>query len=333
LKRQTPKREQLKRKSLKRESSKRRPLSGGAVGTELSRLSTEKSNSASVDLDRKSALEIARIINREDGKVAAAVKRALPQIAQAIDMIASSLAAGGRLIYVGTGTSGRIAALDAVECPPTFDVPPRMVQFVMAGGAKALAAAVEADEDSNKLGREAIAKKKPTKKDAVAGIAASGRTPFTVAAIEYARAHGAKTIAIVCNPASPLEKAAHVAIVAKVGPEVLAGSTRMKAGTAQKMILNMLTTGAMARLGYVYGNRMVNLHPKNEKLAERGVGIVEEVAGLDRRSARKILAAAGDRVSVALVMAKAGVSRADAAAALKQSAGHVRTAIAAVKHG
>jgi N-acetylmuramic acid 6-phosphate etherase len=336
LKRQTPKHEQLKRKSLKRksskrESSKRRPLSGGAVGTELSRLSTEKSNSASVDLDRKSALEIARIINREDGKVAAAVKRALPQIAQAIDMIAASLAAGGRLIYVGTGTSGRIAALDAVECPPTFDVPPRMVQFVMAGGAKALAAAVEADEDSNKLGREAIAKKKPTKKDVVAGIAASGRTPFTVAAIEYARARGAKTIAIICNPASPLEKAAHVAIVAEVGAEVLAGSTRMKAGTAQKMILNMLTTGAMARLGYVYGNRMVNLHPKNEKLAERGVGIVKEIAGLDHRAARNLLATAGGRVSVALVMAKAGVSRADATAALKESAGHVRTAIAAVK--
>ena len=341
MKRQTPKRESLKRKSLKRESSKResskrRPLSGGtlgggAVGTELSRLSTEKSNSASVDLDRKSALEIARIINREDAKVAVAVKRTLPQIAQAIDMIAASLSVGGRLIYVGTGTSGRIAALDAVECPPTFDVPPRMVQFIMAGGAKALAAAVEADEDSRELGRKAIAKKKPTKKDVVAGIAASGRTPFTVAAIEYARAHGAKTIAIVCNPSSPLGKAAQVAIVAEVGPEILAGSTRMKAGTAQKMILNMLTTGAMARLGYVYGNRMVNLHPKNEKLAERGVGIVEEVAGLDRRSARKVLAAAGGRVSVALVMAKAGVSRADAAAALKQSAGHVRTAIAAVK--
>jgi N-acetylmuramic acid 6-phosphate etherase len=336
LKRQTPKRKSsirksLKRKSSKRESSKRRPLSAEAVGTELSRLSTEKSNSASVDLDRKSALDIARIINREDAKVAAAVKRALPQIAQAIDMIAASLAEEGRLIYVGTGTSGRIAALDAVECPPTFDVPPRMVQFIMAGGSKALAAAVEADEDSRKLGREAIAKKKPTKKDVVAGIAASGRTPFTIAAIEYARAHGAKTIAIVCNPASPLEKAAHVAIVAEVGPEVLAGSTRMKAGTAQKMILNMLTTGAMARLGYVYGNRMVNLHPKNEKLAERGVSIVEEVAGLDRRSARKLLAAAGGRVSVALVMAKTDAGQADAAAALKKSAGNVRTAIAAVK--
>src|SRR5580692_214095 len=204
----------------------------------LRRLGTEKINAASAGLDQKSALEIAGIINREDAKVAAAVKRALPQIAQAIDLIA--------------------AALDAVECPPTFDVDPSMVQFIIAGGTKALASAVEADEDSRGLGRKAIAEKKPTKNDVVVGIAASGRTPFTVAAIEYARAHGAKTIAVVCNPKSPLGKVAHIEIVAEVGPEVVAGSTRMKAGTAQKMILNMLSTGAMARLGYVYGNLMVN---------------------------------------------------------------------------
>ena len=200
------------------------------------------------------------------------MKGALRQIAEAIDLIAAALSQGGRLIYVGTGTSGRIAALDAVECPPTFDVDPRMVQFIIAGGPKALAAAVEADEDSRELGRKEIAKKKPSKKDVVVGIAASGRTPFTIAAIKYARAHGAKTVAVVCNPKSPLGKAAHVAIVADVGAEVVAGSTRMKAGTAQKMILNMLSTGAMTRLGYVYGNLMVNLHTKNEKLHERGSG-------------------------------------------------------------
>ena len=295
---------------------------------ELRRLGTEKTNSASVDLDRKSALEIARIINAEDSKVAAAVKGALRQIAQAIELIAASLAQGGSLIYVGTGTSGRIAALDAVECPPTFDVDPRMVQFIIAGGPKALVAAVEADEDSRELGRKEIAKKKPTKKDVVVGIAASGRTPFTIAAIKYARAHGAKTVAVVCNPKSPLGNAAHVAIVADVGAEVVAGSTRMKAGTAQKMILNMLSTGAMTRLGYVYGNLMVNLHTKNEKLLERAVGILEEVAGLNRAAARKCLAAAGRRVPIALVMAKAGVSRARAAAALEKSAGQVRRAIA-----
>jgi len=298
---------------------------------ELRRLGTEKTNSASVDLDRKSALEIARIINAEDAKVAAAVKGALRQISQAIELIAASLSQGGRLMYVGTGTSGRIAALDAVECPPTFDVDPRMVQFIIAGGPKALGAAVEADEDSRELGRKEIAKKKPTKKDVVVGIAASGRTPFTIAAIRYARAHGAKTVAVVSNPKSPLGKAAQVAIVADVGAEVVAGSTRMKAGTAQKMILNMLSTGAMTRLGYVYGNLMVNLHTKNEKLLERALGILEEAAGLNREGARKLLDAAGGRVPVALVMSNAGVSRARATAALRESRGQVRRGIALAK--
>jgi N-acetylmuramic acid 6-phosphate etherase len=299
----------------------------------LRRLTTEKTNSASADLDRKSALEIARIINREDAKVAAAVKRVLPQIAQAIDLIAAALSHGGRLIYVGTGTSGRIAALDAVECPPTFDVDPRVVQFIIAGGPKALGAAVEADEDSRALGRKAIADKKPNKKDVVVGIAASGRTPFTIAAIEQARARGAKTVAVVCNPRSPLGRAAHVAIVAEVGAEVLAGSTRMKAGTAQKMILNMLSTGAMARLGHVYGNLMVNVRPKNEKLAERGVGIVEKATGLGHAAARKLLASAGGRVAVATVMAKAGVIRAQALGALQDSGGQVRKAIVLARRG
>ena len=321
----------MKRKAPSRKATKRKTSKRKTTSAELRRLGTEKTNSASADLDRKSALEIARIINREDAKVAAAVKRSLRKIAQAIDRIAAALSQGGRLIYVGTGTSGRIAALDAVECPPTFDVDPRMVQFIIAGGPKALGAAVEADEDSRELGRKAIAKKKPTKKDVVVGIAASGRTPFTIAAIEYARAHGAKTVAVVCNPKSPLGKAAHLAIVADVGAEVVAGSTRMKAGTAQKMILNMLTTGAMTRLGYVYGNLMVNLHPKNAKLVERGVIILEEAAGLNNAAARKILAAAGGRVPVALVMAKAEISRALAVDALRESQGQVRKAIAIAK--
>jgi N-acetylmuramic acid 6-phosphate etherase len=297
----------------------------------ISRLATERRNHASAGLDQKSSREIARIINAEDAKVAAAVKRALPEIAQAIDLIATALSQRGRLLYVGTGTSGRIAALDAVECPPTFDVDPHMVQFIIAGGPKALAAAVEADEDSRELGRKAIAKKKPTKKDVVVGIAASGRTPFTIAAVEYARAHGAKTVAVVCNPKSPLGKAVHVEIVANVGAEVVTGSTRMKAGTAQKMILNMLTTGAMTRLGYVYGNLMVNLHTKNSKLLERGVGILEQAAELDHAAARKLLAAARGRVPVALVMAKAGVNRAMAETALKDSHAQVRRAISMAK--
>jgi N-acetylmuramic acid 6-phosphate etherase len=302
-----------------------------AAATALGRLSTEKTNSSSAGLDRKSALDIVRIINREDAKVADAVKRALPQIAQAIDLITAALAEGGRLIYVGTGTSGRIAALDAVECPPTFDIDPRRVQFIIAGGPKALAAAVEADEDSRELGQRAMAKKKPTGKDVVVGIAASGRTPFTVAAVEYARGAGAKTVGVACNRKSPLGKAAHVSIVAEVGPEVVAGSTRMKAGSAQKMILNMLSTGAMTRLGYVYGNLMVNLRPKNEKLAERGLGIVEKAAGVSRREARRLLAAAGGLVSVAMVMGKAGVSHATALAAIDKAHGQVRKAIGIAK--
>lgn len=290
-------------------------------------LETEQRNPASIDLDSKSCLEIARVINTEDTKVAGAVRRSLPQIASAMEWAVTALEKGGRLIYVGTGTSGRIAALDAAECPPTFDADPRMVQFVIAGGTKALAEATEADEDSRKLGREAIAKKKPRRHDVVIGVAASGRTPFTIAAIEYARSQGAKTVAVVCNRNSLLEKVADLAIVAEVGPEVVAGSTRMKAGTAQKMILNMLTTGAMTRLGYVYGNLMVNLHLKNSKLAERGVNILEEAGSIGRSEARKLLKAARNNVPVALVMAKTGVPRAKAVQALATARGNVRKAI------
>jgi len=294
----------------------------------LDRLATEKPNSASTSLDSKSALEIARIINREDAKVSGAVARALPEISEVIDWIAEALSQGGRLIYIGTGTSGRIAALDAAECPPTFNTTRKMVQFIMAGGTKALSEATEASEDSRALGRHEMAKKNPGRNDIVIGVAASGRTPFTIAALEYARSHGAKTVAVACNRNSPLEKAAQIAIVAEVGPEVIAGSTRMKAGTAQKMILNTLTTGAMTRLGYVYGNLMVNLHPKNEKLAERAISILEQAAGLKRAQARHLLKAAHHSVPVALVMAKAEVNRAQAKSALQQSRGHVRKAIA-----
>jgi N-acetylmuramic acid 6-phosphate etherase len=297
----------------------------------LRRLATEQPNPASADLDRKSSLEIVRIINTEDAKVAPAVKRSLPQIAQAIDLIASALSQGGRLIYVGTGTSGRIAALDAAECPPTFDTDPKMVQFIIAGGLKALAAATEASEDSRALGRKEMAKKKPGKKDVVVGIAASGRTPFTIAAVEYARARCAKTVAVTCNRRSPLGKAAHIEIVAEVGPEVIAGSSRMKAGSAEKMILNMLSTGAMTRMGYVYGNLMVHLRLKNSKLTERGIGILEQTTGLRTSQASKLLAAARNSVPIALVMSKAGVSRATAATALKKSKGQVRKAIELAK--
>jgi len=294
---------------------------------QLRQLSTEKTNSASRDLDTKSSLEIARIINKEDAKVAAAVKRALPQIAKGIDLIAASLKAGGRLIYVGAGTSGRIAALDASECPPTFNTDPKTVQFVIAGGVKALAAATEASEDSRKLGVREMAKQKPTNNDVVVGIAASGRTPFTLAAIEYARRRGAKTIAVTCNQNSPLGRAAHLEIVSKVGQEVVAGSSRMKAGTAQKMVLNMLSTGAMAKLGYIYGNLMVNVHVKNYKLRERGIAILQQATGVDARGARRALKSARNDVPVALIMLQTGASRSHAVSALKTAQANVRRAM------
>jgi N-acetylmuramic acid 6-phosphate etherase len=297
----------------------------------LRRLSTEQTNPASKNLDTKSSLEIARIINNEDAKVAAAVKPALPQIAKAIDMIAAALQRGGRLIYVGAGTSGRIAALDAAECPPTFHTDPKTVQFVIAGGPKALAAAVEANEDSRSLGQREIARKKPGKNDVVVGIAASGRTPFTVAAIQHARRHRAKTVAVTCNRNSLLARAAHIAIVTEVGPEVIAGSSRMKAGTAQKMVLNMLSTGAMTRLGYIYGNLMVNVHLKNEKLLERGITILQLAASVDRKTAKQAVKSAGNSVPVALIMLQTGVGRSEAARALKTAHGNVRAAISSAR--
>ena len=293
----------------------------------LGKLGTEQPNPVSADLDRKSSLQVARIINSEDAKVSRVVKRALPQIARAIDFTADALNHGGRLIYVGAGTSGRIAALDAAECPPTFNIEPERVQFIIAGGPKALGAAVEANEDSRELGEREMAKRRPGRKDVVIGIAASGRTPFTIAAIEYARKRGARTVAVTCNRNSPLEKAAELAIVTEVGPEVIAGSSRMKAGTAQKLVLNMVSTGAMTRAGYVYGNLMVNVHPKNSKLHERALGIITRITRKNREAAESILRAAGS-VPVAIVMDQAAVTRSEAERALQSASGNVRRAIA-----
>ncbi len=272
-----------------------------------------------------------RVINAEDAKVVTAVERALPQIARGVGLIANALQRGGRLIYVGAGTSGRIAALDAAECPPTFNVDPRTVQFIMAGGPAALASAVEANEDSRDLGKREIAKRKPGRTDVVVGIAASGRTPFTIAAIEYARSKGAHTVSVTCNRNTPLEKVAHLGIVTEVGPEVISGSTRMKAGTAQKMVLNMLSSGAMTRLGYVYGNLMVHVTPRNSKLAARSVNILQQAADVSAEIAARALRLAGNSVPVALVMLQAEVDRREAERALKSAGGHVRRAIAAAR--
>jgi N-acetylmuramic acid 6-phosphate etherase len=292
----------------------------------LRRLRTEQPNDAALDLDQKSSLEIAALINSEDVTVALAVTRVLPQIARAIDLVAAALRRGGRLIYVGAGTSGRIAALDAAEILPTFNTD--RVQFIIAGGAKALSSESETSEDDAPAGRKEMSHRKPNKNDVVLGIASSGRTPFTVSALAEGHRRGARTIALTCNPDSPLERAAHLAIVTRVGPEVLAGSSRMKAGTAHKMVLNMISTGAMTRLGYVYGNLMVNVSPKNEKLRQRAVAILERATGADHKTATEALKASGNRTPVALVMLAAGVSRAQATAALKKSNGHVRQAIA-----
>jgi N-acetylmuramic acid 6-phosphate etherase len=291
-------------------------------------LGTEQQNRASSALDTLSALEIARVINQEDKKVAVAVRRALPQIARAIDAIAAAIGNGGRLIYAGAGTSGRLAALDAAECPPTFDTDPDTVQYVIAGGNKALGRAAEYSEDSRSSGRRDMAKRKPGKNDVVVGVAASGRTPYTLGALEYGSKKGAKTVAVICNRGSELGALADIEIVLEVGPEAVSGSTRMKAGSAQKMALNLLTTGAMARLGYIYGNLMVNVHTKNQKLMERGLSVLEKTAGVDRPTAIKTLKAADNQVALALIMLKTGLGRVQAAKRLKSVKGNVRQAIA-----
>jgi len=293
----------------------------------LQQLTTESQNEASQGLDTKSALEIARIINHEDAKVAAAVKKAIPEIAEVIDQVARSLRDGGRLIYIGAGSSGRIAALDASECPSSYSTAPGQVQYIMAGGPKALASAVEVNEDSEELGQRDIARRRPTRKDVVIGVSASGRTPYVVAAVAYARARGARTAAVTCNHGTPLAEAADIAIVAEVGPEVVTGSTRMKAASAQKMILNTITTGAMTRLGYVYENLMVNVHMQNSKLVERGIRILMNACNIDRGTAVETIKSAGRSVPVALVMLKARVDKPEAVRRLAKSDGNVRLAI------
>ena len=290
-------------------------------------MKTERPNRNSAELDRMNSLEIARLMNRDDAKVVRAVGRVLPEIARAMDVVCERLGRGGRLIYVGSGTSGRIGALDAAECPPTFGTDSSMVQYMIAGGPEALGAASESSEDSIELGRQDMAARRPGKNDVVVGLAASGRTPYTVAALTMARKKGAATIGVACNKGSALGAACEIAIEVEAGPEVLTGSTRLKAGTAEKMICNMLTTGAMARLGYVYGNLMVNLRAKNEKLEERGIAIVQQIAGVERDEALRALKAAGMKVPVALVMLCGGVPKREAERRLKGALGRVREAM------
>ncbi|HLI77369.1 MAG TPA: N-acetylmuramic acid 6-phosphate etherase, partial [Acidobacteriaceae bacterium] len=241
--------------------------------------------------------------------------------------VARSLRDGGRLIYVGAGSSGRIASLDASECPATFSTDPQQVQYLMAGGPKALASASDVNEDSPEIGQRDVAKRRPTRKDIIIGISASGRTPYVVGAVEYARARGAKTAAITCNPNSDLSQVADITICAEVGPEVINGSTRMKAASAQKMITNMITTGAMTRLGYVYDNLMVNVHMKNAKLVERGIRVLMKLCDIDRDTAIRTIKSAGKSIPIAVVMLKAKVDKMEAVRRLQKSEGNVRLAI------
>lgn len=294
---------------------------------QIRELVTERRNKATENLDAMSALEIVSVMNREDIAVPRRVSNVLPEIARAVDLIAACLEKGGRLIYVGTGTSGRIGALDASECPPTFGISPEKVQFLIAGGEAALVQATEASEDSAALGRRDMGRRRPGKRDVIVGLAASGVTPYTISALEYARSKGAATVGIACNRGSVLGKAVDISIEVEVGPEVLTGSSRLKAGTAQKMICNMLTTGAMARLGYVSSNLMVNLILKNHKLVERGIVIIQTLAKVDQETAEETLEKAGMNLPVALVMLKANVSRTEAMRRLKKNKGNVRKAI------
>lgn len=291
---------------------------------------TEQENPRTREIASRSSIEIVRMMNEEDAAVAQAVSQVLPEVARAVEGIVERLRAGGRLFYIGTGTSGRLGVLDASECPPTFGVKPELVQGIIAGGYEALYRAVEASEDDGEAGAADLSERGFAGGDALVGIAASGRTPYTVGAVEHARASGAFTVALTCVPDSPITRAAEVSIAPVVGPEVIAGSSRLKAGTAQKMVLNMLSTATMIRLGYVSGNRMSNLQARNVKLRARAVRILRAEAGLDEREAQRALEAGGGDLRVALVMSRTGCSREVAEDALGAAQGVVERAIGAL---
>ena len=294
---------------------------------------TEQENPRTAQLSSLPTAQILRLMNEEDARVSDAVRKVLPQIATAVDKIVQRLQHAGRLFYIGTGTSGRLGVLDASECPPTFGVSPDLVQPIIAGGFDACHRAVEASEDDAAAGAHDLQRRGFTKADALVGIAASGRTPYTVGAVDYARSIGALTIAITSVPGSPIGEAAEISIVPVVGPEVVAGSTRLKAGTAQKLILNMLSTATMVRLGYVTGNRMTNVQTRNIKLRARAVRILKSEAGLSDEQAQAALTEAGGKLPVALVMCKTGRSKKEVEAALEQSHGLITAAIDSLKRG
>lgn len=287
---------------------------------------TEQENLNTSNLSSLPLREIIRLMNDEDSLVASAIGLVLPEVAQAVEGIVSRLKTGGRLFYIGTGTSGRLGVLDAAECPPTFGVSPDLVQAIIAGGYEACSRAVEASEDDAEAGAKDLQARGFNKSDVLVGIAASGRTPYTVGAVKYARLSGAFTIAITCAPHSPITEEAEVSIVPVVGPEVVTGSTRLKAGSAQKMVLNMLSTATMVKLGYVTGNRMTNVQPRNSKLRARAVRIIMAESGIDEGGAVETLEQARGNLPIALLMAKLGCSLEDAERALAAAGGVVSRA-------
>jgi N-acetylmuramic acid 6-phosphate etherase len=293
----------------------------------LENLLTEQPNPASEGIDALSTAEILRVINNEDRKVAGAVTRELDSIARAVDAIVGAFERGGHLIYIGAGTSGRLGVLDAAECPPTFNVPPEMVRGIIAGGEGALTRATETTEDDPAIGARDLERNGFSASDVLVGIAASGRTPYLLGAVAEANRMGAVTIGISCTPDSELQRAVKLPITLLVGPEIVAGSTRMKAGTATKMVLNMLTTASFIRMGYVFGNLMVNVQPKNSKLRDRARRIVAGAAGVTYERAGELLGAAGNNVGAAIVMGRAGVDREDAERRLAAAGGRIRDAL------
>jgi N-acetylmuramic acid 6-phosphate etherase len=297
---------------------------------QLQALSTEKRNPRSMRIDAASTEEILRIINDEDARVVPAVRAELPYIAEAVEIIVDAFHRGGRLIYAGAGTSGRLGVLDAAECPPTFGSPPELVQGLIAGGKEAMFVAQEGAEDHEVNGKEALEEAGVQPPDVVCGIAASRRTPYVVGAVKHAQSIGCKTLFVTCNPRDQFDLHEHVdvAICAAVGPEVIMGSTRMKSGTAQKLVLNMLTTAAFVRLGKVYENMMIDLQMTNEKLKERSKRIVMIATGVDYAEARDVLEQAGGHVKTALVMILADVDAAAARERLERAGGFVRDAVA-----
>lgn len=304
---------------------------GDEMNDELNKLVTEARNQNTLNIDEADTIDIVKMINEEDKKVALAVEKELPNIAQAVDLISEKLSNGGRLIYIGAGTSGRLGILDASECPPTFGVSESLIQGLIAGGSRAIRDAVEGAEDSKEEAFRQLKEIDFNSKDILVGIAASGRTPYVIGGLEYSKEIGVNTIGVTCNPNSDISKLADISISPVVGPEVIAGSTRMKAGTAQKMVLNMLTTSAMIKLGKVYQNLMVDLQAKNLKLIERCKKIVMQVTEANREIATEFLEKTNYNVKTSIFMIKTGLGLKEAEEILNKHGGHLSRAIKAHK--